>query len=95
MHVWKLASALMLLCVGTGCATVLRGDKQKVKFETDPPVANLSVDGKDYKTPIEVTLKRKDTHNVIVSLPRISADPVRSHCPMGWRFDSEYCRARG
>jgi hypothetical protein len=69
MHVWKLASAFILLCVGSGCATVLRGDKQKVKFDTDPPIANLSVDGKDYKTPVEISLKRKEPHDVIVSLP--------------------------
>lgn len=57
------------LCLATGCATV-RGDKQKVRFETDPTGATLVVDGgQKYTTPAEVPLKRKDAHTVAISKP--------------------------
>ncbi|HEY7118219.1 MAG TPA: PEGA domain-containing protein [Tepidisphaeraceae bacterium] len=59
---------LGLACCGTGCAT-LRGDKQKVKFETDPSAATLTVDDRRYTTPAEVELKRKDAHRVTVEKP--------------------------
>ncbi|HSI35536.1 MAG: PEGA domain-containing protein [Phycisphaerae bacterium] len=59
-------AAAVLLVAGSGCAT-LRGDSQKVKFETDPSGAEVVVDGKDkVTTPGELTLKRRETHNVEV-----------------------------
>ena len=50
-----------------GCATALRGDSQKMKFETDPSGASLKIDDQQYTAPAEVSLKRKDTHRVEVS----------------------------
>lgn len=58
--------ALSVLICG-GCATILRGTKQTLSFETVPSKAHLSVDGKNYTTPAEVTLARKEAHNVIIS----------------------------
>jgi hypothetical protein len=63
-------SALVVLLsfafLTTGCAT-LRGDTQKMKVETDPAGATLTVDGKQYTTPVEVPFKRKEAHKVSVS----------------------------
>jgi hypothetical protein len=59
------AAVLGLFCVGTGCATI-RGDKQKMTIETEPPGANLVVDGQKYTTPAQVELKRKETHRIAV-----------------------------
>ncbi len=39
------------LCLATGCATIVRGNKQTVKIMTEPPGANLVVDGKSFVTP--------------------------------------------
>ena len=44
-----LLGLLGLMSTVTGCAT-MRGDTQKVKFDTDPSGANLNVDGQKYQT---------------------------------------------
>jgi hypothetical protein len=54
-----------LLCSG-GC-TILRGDKQKVKFQTDPPGAMIEVDKVQKAAPAEFVLKRKQKHQVAIS----------------------------
>jgi hypothetical protein len=62
----SLLAAFALLSMATGCAT-LRGSEQKMKIETDPPGASLTVDSQHYITPAEVVLKRKDAHHITVS----------------------------
>ncbi len=60
-------SLAAILFVGSGCATV-RGDKQKVKFETDPAGASLVVDGgAKLTTPAQLELKRVGIHKVDIS----------------------------
>jgi hypothetical protein len=60
------AAVLGLFCFATGCAT-LRGDTQKLKLESEPSGAQLTVDGKNYTTPVEVPLKRKDAHRITIA----------------------------
>jgi hypothetical protein len=43
-------AVLAMLFSVTGCAT-LRSDTQKMKLESDPPGAKLTVDSKPYTTP--------------------------------------------
>jgi hypothetical protein len=58
---------VVLVCFGGGCATV-RGDKQNVRVETDPPGATLVVNrSQSYTTPVEVQLKRKDLQTIQIS----------------------------
>src|SRR5260370_16039201 len=59
-------TVLVILAEG-GCATLMRGNKQKVKLVTDPPAADIIVDGKSYTSPAEVVLKRKRPHDITVS----------------------------
>jgi hypothetical protein len=59
-----LAAMGMMVCA-TGCATV-RGSSQKLKFDTDPPAATVTVGGQKYATPAEVELKRKETYTVLI-----------------------------
>lgn len=67
MRMLALIGLAALLGLGSGCATV-RGDKQKVKVETEPSGATLLVDGKErFTTPAEVTLKRKESHTIEIS----------------------------
>ena len=61
-----LLGLLGLMSTVTGCAT-MRGDTQKVKFDTDPSGANLNVDGQKYTTPAEVALKRKEAHRIAIA----------------------------
>ena len=56
-----------LLASMSGCATLFRGDKQKVSMVTDPPGATLVVDGKSYLTPAKVNLKRNQPHVVTIT----------------------------
>jgi hypothetical protein len=60
-------AALATVLSTPGCATVTRGDKQRVQFQTDPPGAALVVDGQSFTTPAEVKLKRKPAHDILVS----------------------------
>lgn len=60
-----LVAVLGLASLGTGCAT-LRGSTQKLKFDTDPSAATLTVNGQKYTTPAVVELKRKEAHRVLV-----------------------------
>jgi hypothetical protein len=62
-----LIAVALLATLGLGCATVTRGDKQTIKLITDPPAANLVVDGQLYVSPADVVLKRKDTHDITAS----------------------------
>jgi hypothetical protein len=64
--VWAVALGSLLATMG-GCATVFRGDKQKVNVVTDPPGAKLDVDGKSYTTPTNVVLKRNKPHTLTVT----------------------------
>ena len=59
---------LSLLIISSGCATIIQGTTQEVGITTDPPEANLLVDGKEnYKSPAKITMKRKDDHLVEVT----------------------------
>ena len=64
-----LSGLVVLVCLGSGCATI-RGDKQKVRVETEPAGATLVVDRKEtFTTPADVPLKRKDPHHIAISKP--------------------------
>jgi hypothetical protein len=56
------------LMFAAGCATLVRGDKQAMKFVTDPPGATVLVDGAIQITPATVQLKRNEEHPVTISL---------------------------
>jgi hypothetical protein len=60
-------ASLSLGCCCGGCATVVRGDKQLVKLITDPPGADVVVDGNKYVSPADVTIKRKQKHEITIS----------------------------
>src|SRR5687768_10583017 len=60
-----LAAVFGLVFAGTGCAT-FRGSTQKLKFDTEPTAATLTVNGQKYTTPVTVELKRKETQRVLV-----------------------------
>jgi hypothetical protein len=60
--------ATLLVCfLAVGCNTITRGDSQKMKFNTDPQGATVTVDGKAHTSPAVVALKRKVPHVVVVS----------------------------
>src|SRR5437667_6527369 len=64
----RLVSLLVtVLLFSCGCATALRGTKQKVTFRTEPADATVNVDGTDYPAPAEVVLARRERHVVMVS----------------------------
>jgi hypothetical protein len=56
------------LLLSTGCATLVRGDKQTLKIITEPPGATLLVDGKEFVTPADVVLKRKQAHDMTIAM---------------------------
>jgi hypothetical protein len=72
--------ALVAACAfgGLGCATVVSGGggNQKVKIVSEPPGADVTVDGQFVgAAPVEVLLERKSTH--IVDLSAGGYEPTR------------------
>jgi hypothetical protein len=61
---FPLAFLSVLAC--TGCATLLRGTHQTLHIRTVPTAAAVSVDGHVYQTPVAVSLRRKETHRVVI-----------------------------
>ena len=55
----------VLIC--GGCATLLRGSRQTLSFETIPSEAQIAIDGASYKSPVDVNLRRKVVHEVVIS----------------------------
>lgn len=62
-----LTGLVVLLASSGGCAKLLRGDSQSIKFVTEPEGALVSVNGNTFTTPAEVKLKRKDKQEITVS----------------------------
>jgi hypothetical protein len=81
MRQLALLGLLTLMCMAAGCAT-LRGDTQKVTFDTDPTGAALNVDGQKYTTPAEVALKRKEAHRIAIEKP--------GYCPIAFNLESTW-----
>jgi hypothetical protein len=86
MH-WLVGLGLALVC--TGCATVTGGSRdQKVVVNSKPDGAQVYIDGQAVGvTPTEVTLSRKNDHEVVVDKP--GYQPYRTHVTSGlnpWVF---------
>lgn len=62
-------SALILTMLTIGCATIVSGSKQTVKFTSEPTAATIYIDEVEVgKTPLEMKLKRKTEHHVMIKL---------------------------
>jgi len=63
----RLVAAVVTLASVTGCATVVNGTTQKIPVASDPPAADVIVDGALVgQTPTSVVLKRNTDHLVTV-----------------------------
>jgi 23S rRNA (adenine2503-C2)-methyltransferase len=60
---------ILMLSFFSGCATLIRGNNQKMKFQTNPPQATVNIDGADHVSPVVIKLKRNTPHIVMVSAP--------------------------
>lgn len=57
----------LLLLASAGCATIVKGSHQKVPIASDPPAADVIVDGALVgQTPISLDMKRKHDHLVTI-----------------------------
>lgn len=57
MRILKTMCALGLGVLLSGCATMMSGGKQEIKFSSTPAGAEVSVDGKTCKTPCALKVK--------------------------------------
>lgn len=67
----KFAFIISLISLGclSGCATIVKGTTQEVPVASDPPGADVTVDGQLYgQTPIDISMKRKRDHLVTISI---------------------------
>lgn len=67
MQKLSLFAAGLLLIGMSGCATIIRGTEQKLKFETEPSGATVTVGDKQYTTPVTLSLKRRREYTVLVN----------------------------
>jgi hypothetical protein len=68
---------LFLLIALNGCATIIHGTTQDISVTTDPADADLLVDGREhYKSPANITMKRKDDHTVEISREGYKSETV-------------------
>jgi hypothetical protein len=85
-HLLILVGSLTLLLSGTGCATLVRGEQQKMKFDSEPEGAKVVLNNgktqQDYVTPATVKLIRKDKYNVEVS--KAGYHPVQFEMTAQW-----------
>lgn len=64
-----IAFAISLGLLFGGCSTIVNGTTQSVSISSDPPGAEVQVDGNPAgNTPISVELKRKNNHLVTIML---------------------------
>lgn len=62
-------SSLALVLLVSGCATIVSGSKQNVKFSSNPSIATIFIDEVEVgKTPFEIKLARKSEHSVMIKL---------------------------
>ena len=68
MHTRLAFVFIAMLCLSS-CATLINGKTQEVQIISQPPGANVIVDGVDRgQTPVSLDLARKDRHSVSVSM---------------------------
>lgn len=61
--------SLALTFLVSGCATIVSGSKQNVKFSSNPSTASIFIDEVEVgKTPFEIKLARKSEHSVMIKL---------------------------
>jgi hypothetical protein len=64
-----ISCSLALTFLASGCATIVSGSKQNVKFSSNPSSASIFIDEVEVgKTPFEIKLARKSEHSVMVKL---------------------------
>lgn len=61
--------ALLFLLGSSGCATIVSGTSERIRFESIPRGAEVTVDGRTYTTPAEVELSRHKNHDIEFVLP--------------------------
>lgn len=69
MPIRRIWMTLLSVLVCGGCATLLRGPRQTLNFLTNPTRAKVTVDGKVYASPFSLSLRRKETHHVMIEMP--------------------------
>lgn len=67
LSVLKLFAIILVVAGAGGCATIVKGTSQKVPIASDPPGADILVDGSRVgQTPMAVEMKRKHDHLVTI-----------------------------
>jgi len=82
--------ALRTLSVLMGCATLVRGTRQTVHFESSPEGAEFrdASTGQRWTAPTDIALERKRRHSLSVSKDGYESQQVylRSEVPFAWWF---------
>ena len=69
-NITRAASALVIVCLLPGCATVVRGTKAKYSIVSMPPAADVALStGQTCVTPCKLKIKRKNGFTATISKP--------------------------
>lgn len=60
----RVAPAIFLALLTSGCCSVFLGSRQQVSFNTYPPGASFTVDGQEHRTPAQVELRREGRYSI-------------------------------
>ncbi len=61
---------IAIICLTTGCATIIHGSGQDVSISSNPSSATVIIDNQNMgKTPLTTRLTRKDNHTIKIELP--------------------------
>lgn len=84
-------TAVLALSLGlmlTGCATIIHGEHEDFTLRSKPDHARITIDGVAYgKTPALLKLKRKDDHDITISMPGYQPQTITLQSTLsGWVF---------
>ena len=91
MRLYTALLTLFLLIALNGCATIIHGTTQDIGITTDPSGADLLVDGqRHYKSPVIISMKRKDDHTVEISQEGYKKETVEIKGALSWTVAGDF-----
>jgi len=82
---WLLLAAVSIAC--SGCATVFKGDRSRVRFDSDPEDAAIYINGELYgRTPLRIELNPSNTYTIEFRKPgyQTIVRRIENHIGAGW-----------
>lgn len=83
-HGVSIMLSVALAWMSAGCATMVRGNRQDITFNTEPPGASVIIDGLQGTTPYTVSLDRNTNYVVKIIMEGYREEQVFIKKHFGW-----------